>query len=248
MRVEILGCGEAFDDRLPNTSMLVRTGSMTALFDCGYSAPPRVWAAVADPNEIDVIYVSHPHADHYFGLPALLGRMWEDGRKKPLILLSQPAVLEQIGVLLELGYRNLSTRFEYRLDHRPAELGVPVELCGASFEFAQTRHSVTNFAVRVRADGKTFCYSGDGMFTKESSALFGGADLVVHEAYFFETSPVHTDIGGLIAMADEQRVKRLALVHVQRFVRREPAPILAAMARSRYARVSLPEPGAVFDM
>jgi ribonuclease Z len=248
MRVEILGCGEAFDDRLSNTSVLVRTGSMTALLDCGYSAPPRVWAAVGDASEIDVIYVTHPHADHYFGLPALLGRMWEDGRRKPLILLSQPAVLDQIGALLELGYRNLSTRFEYRLDHRIAEPGATVELCGASFDFAQTRHSVTNLAVRIRAEGKTFFYSGDGMYTKESSALFSAADLVVHEAYFFETSPVHADIGGLITMADEQRVKRLALVHVHRLVRREPAPILAAMARSHYTRVSLPEPGAVFDI
>ncbi len=248
MKAEILGCGEAFDERLPNTSILLRAGSTTALLDCGYSVPPRVWSAVGGADEIELIYISHPHADHYFGLPPLLGRMWEDGRTKPLVILSQAAVLDQLRTLMEYGYRSLSTRFKYAIDYRAAEPGTTSDVCGASFDFAQTNHSVTNYAVRIRTEGKSFCYSGDGMFTKESTELFADADLLVHEAYFFESSPVHADIGSLIAMAEQQRVNRLALVHIQRILRREPTQIVAAMARAQVSKVSLPEPGAVFEI
>jgi ribonuclease BN (tRNA processing enzyme) len=247
MQATILGCGEAFDERYPNTSILLRARGMTVLLDCGYSVPPRIWEYVADPDEIDIVYISHPHADHYFGLPALMGRFWEDGRKKPLVVLSQPAVLEQIRSTMELGYRNLASRFLYDLDYRSAALGSNVELCGASFDFAQTQHSVTNYAVRIGVEGRAFCYSGDGMFTNESTHLFAGADLLVHEAYWFEESPVHADIDGLIGMANRQNVRRLALVHIQRRIRREPGQILTAMSRSKGAEVSLPEPGVTFE-
>lgn len=248
MQATLIGCGEAFDERFPNTSVLLRRRGASMLFDCGYSVPPSLWRTLADPNEIDLIYISHPHADHYFGLPALLGRMWEEDRKRPLTILSQPPVLEQIRALLEFGYRQLASRFAYDIDYRPAEQGKTLDFLGASFDFARTQHSVTNLAVRVRDGGKTFCYSGDGMFTPASRELFRGADLLVHEAFWFEQSAVHADIDGLIALADSEQVARMALVHVQRRLRREPARIVAAMSRAARSTVTLPEPGETFEL
>jgi ribonuclease Z len=248
MEITILGCGEAFDERLPNTSVLVRSQHAAMLLDCGYSIPPRVWATVPDPNEIDLIYISHPHADHYFGLPALLGRWWEDNRTKPLTILARTALLDQVRGLMEAGYFQLASRFRYDIDYRSAEPDKTVELGGATFRFAQTEHSVTNYAVRIQAENKSVCYSGDGMYTKESVALFARSDLLIHEAYWFESSHVHADIDGLISVADREQVRRLALVHVQRAIRREPAPLLAAMARANNTQVSLPEPMAVYDI
>jgi ribonuclease BN (tRNA processing enzyme) len=247
MRATILGCGEAFDERLPNTSVLVETDGMTVLCDCGYSVPPRVFSHVAGPNAIDVVYVSHPHADHYFGLPAVFGRGWEDGREKPLTVITQQAVIDQLKALMELGYRGLAARFKYPVEWRAAESGGAVEACGLEFRFAETIHSVSNLAVRFESGEKAFCYSGDGMFTDRSKALFRGADLVVHEAYYFEQSPVHADIPRLLDMAAEVGVSRLALVHVQRALRREPARIIEAMHVSRVG-ASLPEPGERFDI
>jgi len=247
MRVTILGCGEAFDDRFPNTSMLVEAAGQTILCDCGFSVPRQLWGHVPDPNAIDTIYISHPHADHYFGLPAVLGRMWEDGREKPLTVLSQPAVLDQIRDLAEYGYRTLPARFKYQISWEPAAPDKTVELGGIEFAFAPTLHSVTNLAVRMRAGGRTFCYSGDGMFTPESRRLFSDADLVVHEAYWFDPSPVHADIPRLLEMASGEGIAQLALVHVQRGLRREPARILDAIAdTARGIEASLPEPLAHF--
>jgi len=247
MRITILGCGEAFDERLPNTHLLVEAAGQTILCDCGYSAPRQIWAHT-DANAIDLVYISHAHADHYFGLPALLGRMWEDGREKPLAILSQAAVLDQIKDLLEYGYRTLPSRYRFPIEWRAAKPGEAVAKDGITFDFAETMHAVSNLAVRMRVDGKTFCYSGDGMFTKQSAALFAGAGLVAHEAFCFNQSPVHADIGGLIAMAGEQGIERLALVHVQRDLRREPRRIHETIAASAGAEVTLPEPREIYEI
>ena len=140
MEALVLGCGEAFDNDLFNTSILLRTGAATILLDCGYSIPPRVWQAVADPNAIDLVYISHPHADHYFGLPALLGRMWEDGRTKKLTVLTQPQVIEQIRAAMELGYRGLANRFQYEIEWLPATLDAASSIARSAI-FASPKRS-----------------------------------------------------------------------------------------------------------
>lgn len=245
MKVTIIGCGEAFDERFPNTSALVE-GPTTMLCDCGYSVPPAIWKAGIDRDAIDTIYISHAHADHYFGLPALLGRMWEDGRKKPLTIVSQEAVLAQIRDLMDYGYRTLSKRFEYAIEYRAAEDGLDVG--GFMFSFAPTIHSVTNLLVRLEAGGKSVCYSGDGMFTAESRERVRGADLVIHEAYWFEESPVHGDIPRLLTMAKEEGVKELALVHVHRWLRGTGNGRIEEAMRHAGLKVTMPEPGAVWTL
>ncbi len=242
MRVTILGCGEAFDDRLPNTSLLVEFAGTTLLLDCGYSAPPQVWHAATDPDAIDAVYISHAHADHYLGLPALLGRFWEDGRTKPLAILSRRAVLEQIPQLMEFGYRGLAARFKYPIRHCAVEPGRPLEFGGATLDFAESAHAVPNLAVRIESGGAVICYSGDGMFTDASRDLFSRAAFVVHEAYSFEKIPVHADIPALVELAEQQNIGRLAFVHVQRNLRRAPDRIHEVIRRSA-GRLLMPEAG-----
>ena len=235
--VTVLGCGEAFDEQYTNTSLLARVEDKTILIDCGYSAPAPFWNAVPDADAVDLIYISHEHADHCFGLPAVLGRMWEDGRTKPLVILSQPPVLVRVGELMEAGYPRLSARFQYAIEYREAAPGQHVTWEGLGFDFAPTRHSVSNLAIRVAASGKKFCYSGDGEFTDESRALFAGAGLLIHEAYSFDPSPIHGDFPGVFQMAAEQNVSQLALVHISRKVRREQGE------RIRKVDAVIPEPG-----
>jgi len=235
--VTVLGCGEAFDERYTNTSLLVQAEGKTILLDCGYSAPAPLWNAVADPNEIDLIYISHAHADHCYGLPAVLGRMWEEGRTKQLVVLSQAPLLGQLRAAMDSGYPGLAARFEYPIEYREATPATPLDWQGLRFAFAPTRHSVTNLAVRVEAGAGKFCYSGDGQFTDESRALFAGADLLVHEAYSFDPSPIHGDFAGVIGMAAELSVRQLALVHVKRNVRRGKWDRIQAL------EAQVPEPG-----
>ena len=244
MRIIMLGSGEAFDETLGNTSALVVAES-TVLMDCGYAGPFQVWRHDASAELIDAIYISHPHADHYFGLPALLTRMWEEGRKKPLTIISQKDVLDKIWQVLELGYAGLRKRFAFPIEALEAFPSADVSYREYQMRFAPTVHSVTNLAVRIETSGRSFCYSGDGMFTDESRALFHGAGLLLHEAYDFKELPVHADIPRLLAMAEEAQVKHLVLTHVQRRVRKENARLGNLQAA---IRVSIASPGDQFDI
>lgn len=244
MRIVILGSGEAFDETLGNTSALA-ISETTILIDCGYAAPFQVWHYDSSPNLIDAIYISHPHADHYFGLPALLTRMWEEGRKKPLTLISQKQVLEQIWEIIDLGYMNMRKRLEFSIDAVEAMIGAEVSYGEFHMRFAPTMHSVTNLAARIETAGRTFCYSGDGMFTDESRTLFRGADLLLHEAFAFAESPIHADIPRLIAMAEEARVKHLVLTHIQRRVRKDDARLHSLQSK---VPLSLASPGDIFTI
>jgi ribonuclease BN (tRNA processing enzyme) len=247
MQVKVLGCGEAFDDDLLTTSLLVQS-SWTILMDCGYSMPPQLWRALPDHSAIDLIYITHAHADHYFGLPAVLARMWEEGRTTRLAILSQPPVLEQIRQLMEMAYAGLAARFQYAIEYLPADPAKPLQWRDVTFSFAPTRHSATNLAVRLYQQGKALCYSGDGMFTEESCRLFTDADLLVHEAYQFDASPVHADIPALVEMAERQDVRHLALVHVQRGVRRSSEDLGKLLRPNGRPKISMPEPLETFTL
>jgi ribonuclease BN (tRNA processing enzyme) len=78
------------------------------------------------------------------------------------------------------------------------------------------------------------------MFTDESRALFQDADVLVHEAYSFEESPVHADIDRLVAMAREERVKRLVFTHVRRDVRRQER--IRQVVDASGGNITMPEP------
>ena len=93
--------------------------------------------------------------------------------------------------------------------------------------------------------GQSFCYSGDGMFTDESRALFTGADLLLHEAYSFAESPIHADIPRLLAMAEGAGVKHLVLTHVQRKVRKNDPRLRSLQSK---VALSIGTPGDFFDI
>lgn len=244
MRIVLLGAGEAFDETLGNTSALV-TAESIVLIDCGYAGAFQVWRHDSSPDLIDAIYISHAHADHYFGLPALLARMWEEGRKKPLTLISQATVLEQISQIMELGYAGLWKRFAFPIETIAASPGNDVSYREFKMTFAPTIHSTANLAVRMETAGRSFCFSGDGMFTNESQSLFAGADLLLHEAFSFEQSPIHADIPRLIQMAEETQVKHLVLTHVQRRVRKDDPRIQNLQSK---IPLTLAGPGASFTV
>jgi len=247
MRATIIGCGEAFDERLPNVCILVESCDTKLLLDCGYSAPPEIWKTVPAPGAIDAVYISHGHADHYFGIPALLGRMWEEGRTKPLTVFSQAYVLDCLPQALELGYKGLPGKYKFPVQYRAVEAGRRVEFAGLALDFAPSRHAAPNLAVRITSGGGALCYSGDGMFTDAGRALYSGAALVIHEAYSFEPSPVHADIASLAALAPEAGIGKLALVHVQRGVRLSAKKILDVVNGSG-GRLALPDPGERFQV
>jgi len=242
MRIVFLGVGEACDEYQPNNSHLVISDTIL-LLDCGYSTPPQLWRYNPDPSFVDAIYITHRHADHYFGIPPLFVRLWEERRTKPLTIICQKGLKKVIEELIEYGYKGLYNRLTFPLSFLEVEEGERYALNELTLEFAPTGHAVENLAIRV-SDGKgSVCFSGDGKFTTKTEGLYRGADLLIHEAYLLEGHhPNHGTIMDLIGMARRNNIKCLALTHLQRDLRREEIGTIRAVIEKEGVDVIIPVP------
>jgi len=242
MKIIFLGVGEAFDETLPNNSHVILSET-NLLLDCGYNIPQQVWKYNPDQSFLDAIYISHTHADHYFGIPPLLTRMWEEKRKKPLTIICPEGAKQAVRELIEYGYRGISDKFEFSVDLMEINKALTVKLNEFELSFAPTEHPANNHAIKINDGKNIICYSGDGMFQKETEQLYRDADLVIHEAYTFDTKiPNHACITDLIQMAGRNNVKCLALTHLQREFRKKEFAALRKKAFDEKVKVIVPQP------
>lgn len=252
MQAMFVGVGEAFDEHYPNASILVSFGSAGnqrhVLLDCGFTAAAAYYAHADVGADLDSIWISHYHGDHFLGLPLLLLRFWEEGRTKPLTILGQAGLEQKIWAAFELAYPSFRQRLDYPVHCHEVAAGNEVEALGAKWNFAENDHNVSApcLAVRIDYKGKSVFYSGDGRPTTSTLSLANGVDLLIHEAYGMASdTPGHGGVRGCLEMAQNAAANHLALVHVNRRVRREHARTIREMLDAEFGPQGiLPEPGA----
>jgi ribonuclease BN (tRNA processing enzyme) len=254
MRVTFLGVGEACDEQLPNTSVWVESDAgssrQSILLDCGFTVPPQYWRLCPDPNDLDALWISHFHGDHFFGIPALLLRFWELKRAKPLVVVGQRGIEEKVRQTMDLAYPDFLPKLTYPLDFRTAVAGEELSVAGHLWKAAAGGHGQPNLAVHIGDGKRSVFYSGDGTATDETALLAEGCDLLIHEAFRLdEPTPGHGTVVQCIELARRARAPRLALVHVQREERRaRHREIMEVTGQVQDIEVHLPEPGDVLTV
>jgi ribonuclease Z len=249
IEVVFLGVGEAFDEKLPNTSVLIRsdgeTNPVTLLLDCGFTAPPQFWREEPAADALDAIWISHFHGDHFLGLPALLVRFWEEGRSKTLTLFGQKGIESYTRKAVDLAYPGLYEKLVFPIRFVELEPKSDVAMFGLTLQTAENAHSQRDLALRIDTLGTAIYYSGDGRPTPESIALARGSQLIIHEAFHMETEiPGHGAVRGSIAMAKGCGASHLALVHIQRNARSQVLENKGQLTNSAGSvNVVIPEPG-----
>jgi ribonuclease BN (tRNA processing enzyme) len=254
MQVTFLGVGEACDERLPNTSIWLESGEGSSrrfiLLDCGFTVPPLYWRECSDPDDLDGVWISHFHGDHFFGLPALLLRFWEQKRSRPLAVVGQAGIEEKVCQAMELAYPGFMARLEYPLHFHVAATGAEFSAAGLSWKACASSHGQANFSVRVSDGECSVFYSGDGMPTEGTLDLALGCRLMIHEAFRLDQpTPGHGTVTQCIDFARRAGVPSLALVHLQRDERRDRyAEIVNVIKHCLDPEVYLPEPGDILTV
>ena len=123
--------------------LLVRAGGERLLFDCGEGTQRQMQRSTGL-VQVDEIYLTHYHADHYLGLPGLLKTYDLNDRQAPLRVLGPPGLRDLFGAL-----QRITGRVRYPLEL--VELGEADPIRHDTFE-------VRPFAVEhsMRAYGYAF--------------------------------------------------------------------------------------------
>src|SRR5579883_2308314 len=125
---------------------------------------------------IQTVFVSHFHADHFFGLPfLLLEYAYMTRRSDDLTIVGPPGVEQRLAQLVELGYPSLNEKpHGYRLRYLEVEDGEAGEVNGLRFVATEVDHggqALRAFGFRVESAGRSLAYTGDSSYCDQLIGL-----------------------------------------------------------------------------
>jgi ribonuclease Z len=142
-------------------ALLIRRGGERLLFDCGEGTQRQLVRSVGL-SDLDAIYLTHFHSDHWLGLPGMLKTFDLRGRERPLPVFGPPGLQALMALVLRMG-----GRLRYALEI--TELG-PGEV------LAQDGYRVAPVPVSHRAPAFGYAIFEDerpGVFDPEAAVRLG---------------------------------------------------------------------------
>ena len=220
-RLTVVGSGDAFSGCGCNAAYLVDD---RVLIDCGAPVQallPRAGMTVA---AIDVVLVTHFHADHTYMLPMLLGARAFAGDLRPgLTIAGPPGTREYVLRLLLTGYgHHLVEMIHERLELRWVVLqdGAAADVHGYTLRAHAVVHSTgPSLAYTVqRGEAAVIGFSGDTSLCAGLRRAIASADVMVCECTGWDgpTEGGHLWRGELEQLIAEFPGTRFVLSHLRR--------------------------------
>jgi ribonuclease BN (tRNA processing enzyme) len=220
MRVTIIGCGDAFGagGRL-QTSFHVKSAAATFLIDCGTTTLIGMRRLGLDPNDIDMVCVTHLHGDHFGGLPwFLIDAQYVSNRKRPLTVTGPKGIEARFLTAAEALYPDITKNCRcFDMNFVEYEEKVPLKLNGVGITAFEVVHpsGAPPYALRFELDGKTIGFTGDSGWTENLLGAAQAADLFISECFQYDvTLPIHLDYKTIDANHGRLNAKRVLLTHM----------------------------------
>lgn len=202
VRVLLCGTGAPELSGAAQACTLVAAGGRMFLFDVGEGATKSLADSGVPISDIEQVFITHYHSDHFNGLGTLINQSWNWGRTTPLRVAGPTGTGDVVGALAAAYALDNRYRTENMAD-RGVDLdtaqAVPTDIVIPSGEQAvrvYDRDGVTIDARLVAHDpvrpalgyvlqyqGKKIFISGDTAVSPQNLPAMQDADLVVHEAY-----------------------------------------------------------------
>ena len=246
MKLTVVGCsGSAPGPASPASCYLVEHEGFRLLLDLGSGAFGSL-QALADPETIDAVFLSHLHADHCLDVAPFV--VWHrysgraSGRRIPMYA---PAGADR---RLALAYDGDGAALTDVFDFSVVTPG-SFAIGPFAVETARTAHPVECHAIRLTAAGRSLVYTGDTGPSDRIVDLARGADVLLAEA----AHPPGPDLPPGLHLTGREAgehaaaagVGRLLLTHVPAWVD-EIGQLFAASAA--FSETELVRVGATYDI
>ena len=165
LSVAFLGTGGSVPTaRRATACLLAMRGGDRIMFDCGEGSQRQMHRSLGL-VQLDEIYITHLHADHYLGLPGLLKTYDLQSREVPLSIYGPPGLRELFGSLRRIMGR---TRYEIEI----VELGPGEAVPHDGYEVAafEVEHRMTAYGYRLGEESRP------GRFDKAAAERLGVAE------------------------------------------------------------------------
>jgi ribonuclease BN (tRNA processing enzyme) len=208
-----LGSGNAFAARGRAFSSFLLDGRY--LFDCGPTVLQQLGKAGIKSDEIEAVFISHFHADHFFGLPFLFLDGRYNGRTKPLTIVGPPGIEERTRQLVSLGYSHVIDQAKFEQRYIEVRDGFSAPIGDLAVSAAKVVHvpDLECFAFRAERDGRSVVYSGDTTLCEGLLCLAKDADVIVVECSC-KGNKVHLSPAGIETVAQQSPNASVIVTHL----------------------------------
>ena len=224
------------------TSFLVDTGRLLILVDASGNPVQSILKAKRDPLALDLVVLTHYHADHIAGYPALIQTLSCMGRRQGLSVVcsqSTGSKAEELLNILEMDASN--TSYPVRTCNGFKDSNLEIHLLDGN-------HSIPTSMVAIHSEHKHLLYTSDTAFSERTAELARGCQTLIHEATFSHSrigDPEHEGHSSAYqagVCAAEAEVDRLFLCHICWYKYSRKSAI-AEEARSAFqGEIIVPEP------
>jgi ribonuclease BN (tRNA processing enzyme) len=219
LTLQFLGTGSGFAPGRYYSSFLLNG---KYLFDASPVVVPQLKKLGVDPRDIEVIFITHFHGDHYFGLPFLLLEYAElEHRTKDLTIVGPPGLQKRVEAATNLAFANVYRKRDrgYHLTFAEVKNGRSAEASNCRYTPYKLQHvpDLDAFGFRVTVDGRTVAYTGDTALCEALIPLADDADVLVCEcSCWTETcGAIHMTPANVLTLRERVTEKtRFVLTHI----------------------------------
>lgn len=201
-------------DRYP-TSILLRIGGSSYMFEAGEGIYKRLLEYNLFPLDIKALFISHHHPDHILGLLSigLYQRLMDGGVIN--IYLNEDAY-KRFNLLREFVDPWVDEVFRVNIHGYD---GVIYRDDTITVDTVKAHHKVGSNSYLISIGDKKIYYSGDTRLSGENMEYLTESNIVIHEASIYSNIELaertgHTDLKEILSIIDKMKADKIFLIHL----------------------------------
>ena len=213
VKFTVLGSGTAIQfQKRASASYLVEFGNCKILLDCGFNVVTRLEEYGVKLDEIDYIFISHKHPDHFMGIIHILFAL-----KNPIYFRESPITIFGFQGLQEYinKFKNILGKWiEPLIDINYYENN-KLQFENFSAEIFKVSHSPESSGIKLLINDKILVYTGDTDYTESLKNFITNSHLLIIDCGSSQPNKLkgHLSLQEIIFLTQDANISKVLLTH-----------------------------------